>query len=60
MIPQTMKCPVCGRPYKVYSHYAGDQTACPECRREAEEDANLSREEYFRKYPQRRAERGWR
>jgi NMD protein affecting ribosome stability and mRNA decay len=33
----TIKCPICGRPYKWYAHYAGDQSACPACRREAEE-----------------------
>ena len=28
----TAQCPICGRPYKVYSHYAGDQSACGQCR----------------------------
>jgi hypothetical protein len=32
---QTVKCPICGRPYVTYSHYAGDRSACPECRSEA-------------------------
>jgi len=32
---QTIKCPICGLPYVVYSHYAGDQSACWSCRREA-------------------------
>lgn len=34
---KTVRCPICGRPYKVYSHYAGDQSACPICREEAEQ-----------------------
>lgn len=32
---QTVKCHICGRPYKVHSHYAGDQSACPKCIAEA-------------------------
>lgn len=32
---QTVKCPICGEPYTVYSHYAFDQSACPECRGKA-------------------------
>lgn len=32
---QTVKCPICGKPYKTYSHYAGDQSACPKCRSQA-------------------------
>jgi transposase-like protein len=34
---QTIKCPICGEPYKVYSHMAGDQSACPDCQRKANE-----------------------
>lgn len=34
---QTVKCPICGRPYKVCAFYAGDQSACPKCRTEAME-----------------------
>ena len=26
----------CGEPYHVYSHYAGDQSVCPDCRIRAE------------------------
>lgn len=33
---KTVKCPICGRPYKVMMFYAGDQSACPECVRKAE------------------------
>ena len=32
---QTVKCRICGEPYVVYSHYAGDQSACPDCRAKA-------------------------
>lgn len=31
------KCPVCGRAYRTYMFMAGDQSACPACRREADE-----------------------
>lgn len=33
---RTVKCPICGEPYKVYPYFAGDQSACPPCRRKAE------------------------
>lgn len=36
MNEQTIKCNICGKPYKVYSMTTADQTACPECVREAE------------------------
>lgn len=32
----TLKCPFCGRLYKGYSMYAGDQSCCPKCREAAE------------------------
>jgi len=35
MMSKTVKCPICGRPYVFYPYYAGDQSACPKCRREA-------------------------
>ena len=35
MTEQTLRCPICGEPYTVYSHYAGDQSACPTCRAKA-------------------------
>ena len=38
MEPKTVKCPICGEPYLVYSHMAGDQSACPKCRRKAEKN----------------------
>ena len=31
MTEQTVKCKICGEPYKTYPHYAGDQSACPQC-----------------------------
>ncbi len=35
MSEQTIKCPICGNPYVVYMHYAGDQSACESCRNKA-------------------------
>lgn len=32
----TVKCPICGKPYKWYSHTVNDQSACPKCVGEAE------------------------
>lgn len=37
MGPKTIKCPICGQPYHFYSHYAGDQSACNDCRVKAKE-----------------------
>ena len=37
MSERTVKCPICGRPYKVYAYYVGDQSACWKCRRKADE-----------------------
>jgi hypothetical protein len=28
---QTVKCPICGDPYKVYNMTTADQSACPQC-----------------------------
>ncbi len=38
MEEQTVKCPICGEPYKFYPFYAGDQSACPKCRGKAEQN----------------------
>ncbi len=38
MSEQTVKCPICGEPYKVYPFYAGDQSACPKCQAKAVEN----------------------
>ena len=35
----TVKCPICGKPYKWYSHTVADQSACPKC--VAEASANI-------------------
>ncbi len=35
---KTVKCPICGEPYKVMMFYAGDQSACPKCRNKAEDN----------------------
>lgn len=37
MTEWTEKCPICGDPYKRYAFYAGDQSACPDCIRKAEQ-----------------------
>lgn len=29
---ETVKCLICGRFYKVYALYCGDQSCCPKCR----------------------------
>lgn len=52
---QTVKCPICGNPYKIYAYYAGDQSACPRCRSKAERSTDFrdfsreSQQEYFGK-----------
>jgi len=33
---RTVRCPICGEPYKFYAHSAADQSACPRCVRRAE------------------------
>jgi len=35
---KTIRCPICRRPYKVYSDYVGDQSACSGCIRETKEN----------------------
>lgn len=35
MSEQTVKCAICGAPYKVYDMSVADQSACPDCVREA-------------------------
>jgi len=37
LMEQTVKCPICGKPYKVMAFYAGDQSACRSCVQEAEQ-----------------------
>lgn len=36
--PSVTKCGFCGRLYKFYPFYAGDQSACPACVREANQN----------------------
>ena len=38
--PSTVKCPICGRPYKFYPFSAADQSACPKCVAEAEQNTH--------------------
>ena len=33
---QITKCPVCGRAYKVFTMYSGNQSTCPACREAAD------------------------
>lgn len=33
---QTVKCPICNEPYKIYDATTVDQSACPECVYKAE------------------------
>ena len=58
MTEQTVKCPICGNPYKVYAYHAGDQSACSSCVRKAESNSRWgdfrdfpreSQQEYFGK-----------
>jgi len=37
---QTIKCSICGEPYKVYMFYVGDQSACPKCRAKAKQNSD--------------------
>jgi tRNA(Ile2) C34 agmatinyltransferase TiaS len=37
---RTIKCPICGNPYKAYSFYAGDQSACKSCINKADSKQN--------------------
>lgn len=35
-LDRTVKCHICGKPYKFYAFSAADQSACPACVAEAE------------------------
>lgn len=35
---QTVKCHICGKPYKFYAYSAADQSACPDCVAKAEQN----------------------
>lgn len=54
MLDVTRKCPICGRPYKVYSMMAGDQSACADCRSEAERRERKPTDDELRRYAERR------
>ncbi len=41
---QTVKCPICGEPYKFMPFFVGDQSACPGCVRKAEQTMKLGTE----------------
>lgn len=49
MSERTVKCPICGEPYKVYDYYVGDQSACPQCRRKAEDKEEKAMGGQFRR-----------
>lgn len=66
MTEWTVKCSICGAPYKVYLFSAADQSACPDCIRKAEgkgvdklktlDEFNKERQQLHRKtesYPKR-------
>ncbi len=52
---ETVKCRICGKPYKFFVFYAGDQSACPDCRsaakrgieRESSPDEDRRRKAHF-------------
>lgn len=54
MIDQTLKCRICGSPYKFYSMKVGDQSACPRCVAEAERRYSSPTPEEEAKYDRRR------
>jgi len=40
---KVIKCPICGKPYRIYSYYAHDQSVCPKCRIEADKNMGLNK-----------------
>lgn len=52
---RTVRCPICGAPYKVYSMTVADQSACPACVGEAERRMNAPTDEERYRQAQRRA-----
>ena len=46
MTEKTVKCPICGEPYKFYPFSAADQSACQDCVRKAERKMNTGKKEY--------------
>jgi len=53
MNDKIVACPLCDKAYKVFTMYAGDQSTCPQCRREAEEAAQQGRRHPAVKRPRR-------
>lgn len=51
----TIKCPICGRPYKWYSMTVADQSACPTCVEIAERRASSPTQDEEREYSRRRS-----
>lgn len=55
MTEQTIKCRICGKPYKFYMFSAADQSACPACvaaadravKRDSSDDELSNRRSYF-------------
>lgn len=48
---QIIPCKVCGKPYRVYAFYAGDQTACSDCQNMAQFNEQVGRvPEHVQKY----------
>lgn len=46
---KVVKCPICGGPYRIYSYYAGDQSTCPKCQKEADKNMDLDKPEWTKK-----------
>ena len=40
VIKNTVPCPICSKQYEIYGYYVGDQSTCPECRKNKSEDAD--------------------
>ena len=40
MSEKTVKCKICGKPYKIYMFSSADQSACPSCVAEAERNSS--------------------
>ena len=47
---RTVKCPICGRPYKVIMFLDTDQSACHKCVREAAENSGINERGGWQRY----------
>lgn len=54
-LDKTVKCHICGAPYKFYAFSAADQSACPACVEEAERSMNRPSDEEMERRRFRRA-----